>query len=78
MAPQLMYSAKNCGLVSSGRAVPSMTVIYNGMKAATTAVHVVVSILAHIHSKGCVMTRELIVRPPTTKNTTIYLWKRQK
>ena len=77
MGPQVMYSAKNCTIVSSGRAVPSMTVVYNGMTACT-AVHVVVSMVGHIHSKGCVMTRELIVRPPTTKNTTIYLWKRQK
>ena len=44
--------------------MPSMSVIYNGMTA-KTAVHVVVSAVGHIHSKGCMLTHELIVRPPT-------------
>ena len=37
MGPKLMYSAKAYAIVSSGRAVPSMTVIYNGMKSHTAA-----------------------------------------
>ena len=57
-------SHKACGILSSGYAVPSMSVVYNGMEA-ETPVHVVVSFVAHIHSKGCMLTHELIVRPLT-------------
>ena len=59
-----MVSHKACGAVSSGYAVPSISVIYNGMTA-KHHVHVVVSMVAHIHSKGCMLTHELIVRPLT-------------
>ena len=57
-------SHKSCAILSSGAAVPSMTVAYNGMTA-TSAVHVVVSMVGHVYENGGVLTPALIVRPPT-------------
>ena len=57
-----VYSHKNCGMVSSGAAVPCMTVAYKGMQA-NAMVHAVVSMVGHIQENGCVLTPALIVRP---------------